>query len=122
MQFIHSSHRSSKRARFGRKIHCTYCVEEHGIRVRLVAFKNDGRLVCACDRHLPQLIHDAGIQGRRLPDLEYYLNPEVEQDIEMIKLRVATRWLHAHLTDHNQYRKTFKHVQIKEPRRKGAGN
>lgn len=119
MRFIHSTHRSSKRARFGRKIECSYCVRIHGARKRLVAFKNDGRLVCACDRHLPQLILDARQQGRHLPDLEYFMNPEAEQeDLELIKLRVATRWLHQHLTPTNQYRKMFNYVQVEKPRRK----
>lgn len=91
----------------------------HGLRTRLVAFKNDGRLVCACDRHLPQLIHDAKTQGRRLPDLEYYLHPSAEQeDLETIRIRVATRWLHQHLRTRNTYRKELEYVQIKKRGRK----
>jgi hypothetical protein len=119
MRFINSQTRGSKRARFGRKIVCSYCAEEHiGRMHRLTAFKNDGRLVCACDRHLPQLIHDARIQERRLPELEYFLSTPSEEDLEAHKLRVAIKWRYAHLSIDNQYRKMFNHVQVKEPRRK----
>ena len=119
MRFIHSTHRSSKRARLGRKIQCTYCTEQHGIRAPKFSFKNDGRLVCACDRHLPKLILDAQAQGRHLPDLRYYIDPEAErEELEAIKLRVATRWRYMHLRADNQYRKMFKHAQVKNTRRK----
>lgn len=117
MKFIRSSHRSSRRARFGRKIVCRYCEEEHGLMVVKYAFENDGRLVCCCDEHLPQLIRDAELQGRHLPDLTYFLDPQEEKDLESVKLRVAISWRYNYLKTYNQYRKMFAHVEVQERRR-----
>jgi len=115
MEFINSSTRGSKRARFGRRIVCNYCSDEKRGRMgKLRAFKNDGRLVCVCDRHLPRLILDARRKGRRLPELEYYLNPSESVDLESVKMQVAIKWRFEYLNRNNEYREELKNVQTEE--------